>query len=73
MSLKDWLDNGWLKPHQTSKQEIINLLDIVKRDLNDAMLDGLSIDWKFSIACNAALKLCTIILYTQGYRPENAR
>lgn len=72
MSLKDWLDNGWLKPHQTSKQEIINLLDIVKRDLNDAMLDGLSIDWKFSIACNAALKLCTIILYTQGYRPENA-
>ena len=26
MSLKDWLDNGWLKPHQTDRQEIANLL-----------------------------------------------
>ena len=72
MSLKDWLDNGWLKPHQTNRQEITNLLGIVERDLTDAMLEGLSVDWKFGIAYNAALKLCTIMLYTQGYRPENA-
>ena len=38
----------------------------------DAMLEGLSVDWKFGIAYNAALKLCTIMLFTQGYRPENA-
>lgn len=72
MSLKDWLDNGWLKPHQTNRQEITNLLGIVERDLTDAMLEGLSVDWKFGIAYNAALKLCTMMLYTQGYRPENA-
>ena len=72
MSLKDWLDNGWLKPHQTDRQEITNLLGIVERDLADAMLEGLSDDWKFGIAYNAALKLCTIMLFTQGYRPENA-
>lgn len=72
MSLKDWLDNGWLKPHQTDRQEITNLLGIVERDLADAMLEGLSVDWKFGIAYNAALKLCTIMLFTQGYRPENA-
>ncbi len=72
MSLKDWLDNGWLKPHQTDRQEISNLLGIVERDLTDAMLEGLSIDWKFGIAYNAALKLCTVMLFTQGYRPENA-
>ncbi|MBR5839826.1 MAG: hypothetical protein IKZ84_14890 [Victivallales bacterium] len=72
MSLKDWLDNGWLKPHQTDRQEITNLLGIVERDLTDAMLEGLSVDWKFGIAYNAALKLCTMMLYTQGYRPENA-
>ena len=72
MSLKDWLDNGWLKPHQTDRQEITNLLGIVERDLTDAMLEGLSVDWKFGIAYNAALKLCTIMLYTQGYRLENA-
>ena len=72
MSLKDWLDNGWLKPHQTDRQEITNLLGIVERDLTDVMLERLSADWKFGIAYNAALKLCTIMLYTQGYRPENA-
>ena len=72
MSLKDWLDNGWLKPHQTDRQEILNLLGIVERDLTDAMLEGLSADWKFGIAYNAALKLCTIMLFAQGYRPENA-
>lgn len=72
MSLKDWQDNGWLKLHQTDQQEITDILGIVKRDLADAMLEDLSIDWKFGIAYNAALKLCTIMLYTQGYRPENA-
>jgi len=36
MSLKQWADNGWLKPHQTSRKEIKNLLDIVDRDMLDA-------------------------------------
>jgi hypothetical protein len=27
MRLKQWADNGWLKPHQTSWKEIKNLLD----------------------------------------------
>jgi hypothetical protein len=30
MSLKQWEDNGWLKPHRTSRKEIKNLLDIVE-------------------------------------------
>ena len=72
MSLKDWLDNGWLKSHHTNCQEIMNLLTIVERDLADAKVDGLSPDWQYGIAYNAALKLCTIVLYAQGYRPENA-
>lgn len=36
MSLKQWADNGWLKPHKTSAKEINNLLLIVERDLQDA-------------------------------------
>ena len=71
MSLQDWSDNGWLKPHQTSPEEIDNLLAIVQRDLTDADNQELSMDWRFGIAYNAALKLCSIILYLQGYRPEN--
>jgi uncharacterized protein (UPF0332 family) len=69
MSLKQWADNGWLKPHQTSREEISNLLIIVERDLNDAQRD-ISTDWRFGIAYNAALKLCTILLYGEGYRPS---
>lgn len=69
MSLKQWADNGWLKPHQTSRKEIKNLLDIVDRDMLDAGR-AISIDWRFGIAYNAALKLCTILLYAEGYRPS---
>ena len=72
MSLKDWADNGWLKPYKKDKQEIANLFTIVERDLSDANLKNLSLDWQFGIAYNAALKLCTIVLLANGYRPENA-
>ena len=72
MSLKNWLKNAWLKPHQTSKQEITNLFNIVKRDLEDAQRQDVSTDWRFGIAYNAALKLCIILLYAEGYKPENS-
>ena len=70
MSLKQWADNGWLKPHQTSKKEISSLLRIVERDLDDAQRD-ISSDWRFGIAYNAALKLCRILLCAEGYRPSH--
>jgi hypothetical protein len=72
MSLENWAKNGWLKSHQTSRQEIQNLLAIVERDLADAGQSNLSPDWRFGIAYNAALKLCTILLYSSGYRPEKS-
>ena len=61
MSLKRWLDNGWLRRHQTSSKEISDLMEIVDRDLKDAKT-GISDDWRFGIAYNAALKLCTIFI-----------
>lgn len=69
MNLKQWADNGWLRPHQTSRQEVGGLLAIVQRDLEDANGE-ISADWRFGIAYNAALKLCTILLHASGYRPE---
>lgn len=70
MSLKQWADNGWLKPHRTSRKEISSLLSIAERDLNDAQRD-ISSDWRFGIAYNAALKLCRILLCAEGYRPAH--
>src|ERR1700722_13302079 len=71
MSLKQWADNRWLRPHKTSPQEISALFSIVERDLVDAEGE-ISADWRFGIAYNAALKLCTILLYACGYRPEKS-
>ena len=69
MTLQNWADNGWIRPHKTSKKEIANLLMIVDRDLKDASVE-ISDDWRFGIAYNAALKLCTILLFAEGFRAE---
>ena len=69
MSLTTWLAAGWLQPHKTSPQEINDLWQIVERDLHDAAAGGISHDWQYGIAYNAALKLCTILLYAEGYKP----
>ena len=51
MSLKQWAENGWLKPHKTTPQEIRNLLAIVDRDLQD-VAGGISADSRLSLAYN---------------------
>ena len=69
MSLQQWAKNGWLRPYATSRQQVASLMAIADRDLDDASR-GISDDWKFGIAYNAVLKLCTVLLYCEGYRPE---
>jgi len=67
MTLKIWLENKWLKPHRVNQKEVTGLLSIVDRDIKDAGA-ALSPDWRFGIAYNAALKLCTVLLHAEGYR-----
>jgi hypothetical protein len=69
VSLKQWENDGWLRPHSSSRQEVADLLAIVDRDLGDAS-GNISADWRFGIAYNGALKLCTILLHASGYRAE---
>jgi len=69
MSLQEWAETGGLHPHKTSAKEVASLLAIVERDLVDAQ-SQISADWRFGIAYNAALRLCTILLYASGYRAE---
>lgn len=69
MSLQQWHKNGWLRPHVTTASQVAELLAIADRDLQDARTARLSTDWQFGIAYNAALKLCTILLYAEGFRP----
>ncbi len=68
MTLQKWADYGWVRSHTTSRQEIADLLAIADRDIHDAKTGGISTDWQLGIAYNAVLKLCTILLYAEGYR-----
>ncbi len=68
MSLADWVQNGWLAEHQTSREEILNLLAIADRDLDTSQLKGLASDWVLTIAYNAALQASTAALAAAGFR-----
>jgi hypothetical protein len=67
VTLKQWHEFGWIKAEPTSRDEIANLLGIVERDLVDAAGE-ISADWRFGIAYNATLKLCSILLRAEGFR-----
>ena len=67
MNFKKWLAEERLRTHKTSKEEIQGLLEIAKRDLNDASVQDLSTDRRFLIAYEGALTMATIPLYCAGY------
>jgi len=68
VSLRDWQRNSWLVEHETNAGEISALLAIVQRDLINAKVPGLSDDWRFTIAYNAALQAATAALAAAGFR-----
>jgi len=68
MTLADWLKNGWLIEHETSRQEVSYILQLIDRDLQDCQKTNLSADWRFNIAYNAALQCANLALAVSGYR-----
>lgn len=70
MSLRQFLNQDKLRRHKSSREEISNLLRLIKRDIKDAKVKGLSYDRKFATAYNAVLQLATIPLYCKGYKPK---
>jgi len=68
VSLAEWLKNGWLIEHRTSRQEIWHLLRLADRDLVDCRNSTLSADWRFNIAYNAALQCAKAALAAAGFR-----
>lgn len=66
MSFANWVNNGWIVAHTSSKTEIANSLGIVARDLKDSQAKDVSDDWRFAIAYNAALQAATAALAAQA-------
>lgn len=70
MSLTEWLNQGYLTEHKTSRREINDFLRIVDRDLADCQTKEISPDWQLAIAYNAALQAATAALAATGYRSK---
>src|SRR5260370_7090396 len=71
-TLADWHKNGWLKEHKPSREEIADLFAVADRDLAASQTPGLTNDWRFNIAYNAALQLATAALAAAGGGPTRS-
>lgn len=69
-SLARYLENSWIRPHESSAEEIGALLAIAERDLNQSQTPGLAAEWRFAIAYNAVLQLAVAALAAAGYQAE---
>jgi hypothetical protein len=68
--LKLYLNNRWIRKHESSSDEIARLLAIADRDIQQCRTPGLGSEWRFDIAYNAVLQLATAALAACGYRAE---
>ncbi len=63
---------GRLRRHDTSAQEVTDLLRIVDAGLADARVEAISVDRRFCAAYDAARALADLVLRSAGYRTVGA-
>lgn len=68
MSWTNLLAASTVQTHATSRNEITNLCEVVKRDLSDAAIDALPADRRFATAYDAVLQLVKMAVACTGYR-----
>jgi hypothetical protein len=68
VSLQNWLAQGWIQKHKTSREEIRNLLAVADRDLANAQIAQLSAEWRLMIAYNGALQSANAAIAANGFR-----
>jgi uncharacterized protein (UPF0332 family) len=64
--LEQWAENGWLRSHRTTAQEIRELFMAADEDLTSAAVDP-SVAWRFNKGYTAAFRMCSAALYAAGY------
>jgi hypothetical protein len=68
MSWKKLLAEHKVHTHTTSKKELDALRAVIKRNLADASIKGLSEDRRFATAYNAVLQIAKMAIARAGYR-----
>jgi hypothetical protein len=68
VSLESWCNSRLIVEHETSRQEVAELLEIVRTDLRDAHIEDLSPDRRLSCCYGALLTVARAALRASGYR-----
>ena len=68
MSFENWRVSRWIDQHESSPEEMGDLLALADRDLQTCQTPGLNEDWRLAIAYNAVLQLATAALAAAGFR-----
>lgn len=71
MSLKKWLDNGYLKKAKPTKRDIDAKFGVARRNLEDASSIEISDDTRYRLAYEAMLVVAQAMLIADGYRPSS--
>lgn len=73
MSIDRLVREGGIHPFRATREEIAKVMDIAKRDLDDAeKTRGTSLDWTYSIAYNSVKLACRAYMFHMGYRPASS-
>ena len=71
MTLENLLKIGQLKIHSTDRSEVQRLLEAVRRNLNDAGVDAISLETRFDAAYKAIMQTAMVALLANGYRADS--
>lgn len=72
MTLDNLVQIGKLKPHKTTREEIVRLLAAVRRNLKDAHLAAISPVSRFDIAYKAIMQCALVAVMANGFRPSTS-
>lgn len=68
MSLEAWMESRFIVKHETNRQEISDLCQIIQTDLKDAHIPALSPDRRLACCYQAILTAARAALRATGYR-----
>ena len=68
MSLEAWKESRFIVEHETNRQEISDLVEIVQTDLKDARISALSPDRRLACCYQAILAAARAAARATGYR-----
>ncbi|MFH1515726.1 MAG: hypothetical protein ABIG42_09745, partial [bacterium] len=71
MSLQEWVDNGWLRVHETKPTDIHELLKRAEKNLSESYKMTGDPDWQFNIIYAAVINLANAALMAEGFRTRS--